>query len=166
MINVKYNQKGANYIVSFSGLGDRIVTGKFDTGAVATIITSKKLGLTDGQVEILKGYFEKSGVEPENFYSATNGKMGGYLVRAKNIMLYSTVLESFYYYLVLDNSLDKALLGDDFISCCTFSHQPKGDIVITTIDMNLYSSPYKNNMDCVDISEIIREDLHAKHCSL
>lgn len=55
MIHIKYNQKGAYYIVSFSGLGDRIVIGKFDTGAVATIITSKKLGLTDKQVEALNG---------------------------------------------------------------------------------------------------------------
>lgn len=154
MISIKYNQKGSCYIVSFSGLGDRIVTGKFDTGAVATIITSKKLGLTDGQVGTLKDYFEKSGVEPEDFYSATDGKLDGYLVRAENIKLYGTVLKRFYYYLILDNSLDKALLGDDFISCCTFSHQPKSDIIITAIDMDLYSSSYNGKADCVDISEI------------
>lgn len=93
--------------------------------------------------------------QAESFYSATDGKMGGYLVKAENVMLYNTVLKVFYYYLILDNSLDKALLGDDFISCCTFSHQPKSDIVINTIDMKMYSASYSGKVDCVDIAEII-----------
>ena len=136
-------------------MNDDIISGKFDTGAVATIINSKKLGLTDEQVERLKEHFEKSGIKPEKFYSATDGKMYGYPVRAENVMLYSTVLKSFYYYLILDNSLDKALLGDDFISCCTFNHQPKRDIIITTIDMELYLSSYIGKVDCVDIAELV-----------
>ncbi len=155
MINIRYAEKESYYTVRLSGLNDDIITGKFDTGAVATIITSKKLGLSDEQVEHLKEYFEKSGIVPEAFYSATNEKMGGYLVRAENVMLYSTILKDFYYYLILDNTLDKALLGDDFISCCTFNHQPKSDIIITTIDMNMYSASYGDKADCVDIAEII-----------
>lgn len=155
MINIRYAEKESYYTVRLSGLNADIITGKFDTGAVATIITSKKLGLSDKQVECLKKHFKKSGVVPESFYSATDGKMGGYLVRAENVMLYSTVLRNFYYYLILDNRLDKALLGDDFISCCTFSHQPKSDIIITTIDMNRYLASYHGKVDCVDISEII-----------
>lgn len=134
MINIKYNQKSACYIVELSGLGDRIVTGKFDTGAVATIITTKKLGLTDKQFDLLKKHFDTMVELPKSFHSATNGEMKGYLVRARNVMLYQTCLKDFYYYLVLDNNLNKALLGDDFISCCTFNHRPQGDIVITTID--------------------------------
>lgn len=155
MINIRYAEKESYYTVRLSGLNDDIITGKFDTGAVATIITSKKLGLSDKQVEILKEYFEKAGIEAEDFYSATDGKMGGYLIRAENVMLYNTVLKNFYYYLILDNGLDKALLGDDFISCCTFSHQPKKDIIITTIDMNMYSASYGDKADCVDIAEIV-----------
>lgn len=156
MIQIKYNQKGACYIVSFSGLGDRIVTGKFDTGAVSTIITAKKLGLTDQQLYVLKKQFDKMAVLPKTFHSATNGEMNGYLVKAKNVMLYSTTLKNFYYYLVLDNHLNKALLGDDFISCCTFSHRPQGDIVISTIDMDSYTSAYsEEHVDCFDISEIL-----------
>lgn len=155
MIKIRYAEKESYYTVRLSGLNDDIITGKFDTGAVATIITSKKLGLSDKQVEILKDYFQKSGVEAEDYYSATDNKMDGYLVRAENVMLYSTVLKNFYYYLILDNSLDKALLGDDFISCCTFSHQPKKDIIITTIDMDMYSASYGGKTDCVDIAEIV-----------
>lgn len=74
MINIKYNQKSACYIVEFSGLGDRIVTGKFDTGAVATIITTRKLGLTDKQLDWLKEYFDTTVEMPKSFYSATNGR--------------------------------------------------------------------------------------------
>lgn len=155
MINIRYAEKESYYTVRLSGLNDDIITGKFDTGAVATIITSKKLGLSDDQVERLKEHFKTSGIEPENFYSATDGKMGGYLVKAENVMLYGTVLKSFYYYLILDNRLDKALLGDDFISCCTFNHKPKSDIIITTIDMDMYSSSYYGKVDCVDIAEIV-----------
>ena len=155
MINIRYAEKESYYTVRLSGLNDDIITGKFDTGAVATIITSKKLGLSDDQVERLKEYFKTSGIEPENFYSAPDGKMGGYLVKAENVMLYGTVLKSFYYYLILDNRLDKALLGDDFISCCTFTHKPKSDIIITTIDMDMYSSSYYGKVDCVDIAEIV-----------
>ena len=155
MINIRYAGKESYYTVRLSGLNDDIITGKFDTGAVATIITSKKLGLSDEQVERLREYFAKSGIEPENFYSATDGKMGGYLVKAENVMLYGTVLKKFYYYLILDNSLDKALLGDDFISCCTFNHQPKSDIIITAINMDMYASSYSGKADCVDIAEIV-----------
>lgn len=60
------------------------------------------------------------------------------------------------YYLILDNNLNKALLGDDFISCCTFHHQPKGDIVITAIDMDLYALSYETFADCIDISEVLQ----------
>lgn len=155
MVNIRYLEKESYYTVRLSGLNDDIISGKFDTGAVATIITSKKLGLKDEQVEHLKEYFEKSGIEPEKFYSATDGKMYGYPVQADNVMLYNTVLKRFYYYLILDNRLDKALLGDDFISCCTFNHQPKGDIIITTINMELYSSSYSGRVNSVDITEII-----------
>lgn len=63
MIKIRYAEKESYYTVRLSGLNDDIITGKFDTGAVATIITSKKLGLSDKQVEILKDYFKKSGVE-------------------------------------------------------------------------------------------------------
>ena len=123
MVKIRYAEKESYYTVRLSGLNDDIITGKFDTGAVATIITSKKLGLSDKQVEILKDYFQRLGVEAED--------------------------------LILDNSLDKALLGDDFISCCTFSHQPKRDIIITTIDMDMYSASYGGKTDCVDIAEIV-----------
>lgn len=156
MINIKYNQKSACYIVEFSGLGDRIVTGKFDTGAVATIITTRKLGLTDRQLDLLKKHFDRTVERPKSFHSATNGEMKGYLVKARDVMLYKTCLKDFYYYLVLDNNLNKALLGDDFISCCTFNHRPQGDIVITTIDTASYSAFYKaDNAKCFDISEIL-----------
>lgn len=138
MISIKYAEKEFYYTVRLSGLNDNIITGKFDTGAVTTIITTKKLGIL-----------------PKSFYSATDGEMKGYLVKAKDVMLYNTKLKSFYYYLILDNNLNKALLGDDFISCCTFHHQPKGDIVITAIDMDLYLSSYENFVDCIDISEIL-----------
>lgn len=57
MIKIRYAEKESYYTVRLSGLNDDIITGKFDTGAVATIITSKKLGLSDKQVEILKDYF-------------------------------------------------------------------------------------------------------------
>lgn len=155
LINIRYTEKESYYMIRLSGLNDDIITGKFDTGAVVTIITSKKLGLTDEQVERLKIHFDKSGIEPEIFYSATDGKMKGYLVKAENVMLYGTMLKRFYYYLILDNSLDKALLGDDFISCCTFNHQTKRDIIITAIDMELYSQSYSGKINCVDIAEIV-----------
>lgn len=155
MISIKYAEKEFYYTVRLSGLNDNIITGKFDTGAVTTIITTKKLGLADEQVESLKKHFNKLGILPKSFYSATDGEMKGYLVKAKDVMLYNTKLKSFYYYLILDNNLNKALLGDDFISCCTFHHQPKGDIVITAIDMDLYLSSYENFVDCIDISEIL-----------
>lgn len=70
-------------------------------------------------------------------------------------MLYGTMLKRFYYYLILENSLDKALLGDDFISCCTFNHKTKRDIIITAIDMDLYSLSYSGKINCVDIAEIV-----------
>ncbi len=46
-------------------------------------------------------------------------------------------------------------LNDDFISCCTFNHQTKRDIIITAIDMELYSLSYSGKINCVDIAEIV-----------
>ena len=155
LIRVRYNEKSSCFSVRLFGLGDKIIACKFDTGAVATIITTKRLGVSNEQLELLKNYYEKTKIEPKKFYSATNGEMQGYPVMVANIKIGNVMIDKFYYYIVLSNDLDKALLGDDFISCCTFNHQSKNDILITTIDMDSYLLSYKDKVDCIDISEIL-----------
>ena len=155
LINIHYSAKNSYFYFYLSGITDRDIKVKFDTGAGATIITSKALGMNSIQSEHITEYINKKGIEKRVFKSATDTEFCGYLCRCTDVKLNDVLIEKFYFYLVLNDSLNKALLGDDFISYCTFSHQSRSDIYITAIDMNLYALSYGNKIDCINIDEVM-----------
>lgn len=137
MIRFLYSQKTKNYtgylenIDIFAGVKIPV---KFNTGAIATIFTAKVFGLDEERVKVI-------------FY--------GYPCYCDNIRLGDVILRRFYYYLVLDSSRSKALLGDDFISCCTFSHGYESDIVVTGFNMEKYGKKRVSDTMALNTFEIL-----------
>lgn len=72
--------------------------------------------------------------------SASGHSFYGYLVEAHNVKMGNTLLESFRYYLVVENKRDIALLGFDFIDSCKGSFEPHKDIVISEFDEEDYNT--------------------------
>lgn len=155
MINIHYSPKNSYFYFYLSELVDKDIKVKFDTGAGATILTAKALGIDGTQLESIKNHVKKKNIPKKLFKSATDTEFYGYLCSSSDVKMNDVLIKRFYFYLVLNNDVNKALLGDDFISCCTFSHQPQSDIIITTIDVDLYVSSYQDDIDCIDVSEVL-----------
>ena len=86
--------------------------------------------------------------------------MLGVLSCADNISISGHLLRTpFYYFLIVDIETPLALLGDDFISCCDFSHSVNGNIKITGIDEMLYrgSNETKEVLELSEINELLIE---------
>ncbi len=52
------------------------------------------------------------------------------------------------------NDTSKALLGDDFISCCIFNHGFKNDIIVTAFNFDEYEKQYLHSAGLMDIFEV------------
>ncbi len=155
MINIHYSAKNSYFYFYLSEIVDKDIKVKFDTGAAATIITSKALGISTSQTEYIANYIEKKGMAKRFFKSATDTEFYGCLCSCSDVKINDVPIKKFYFYLVLNDSVNKALLGDDFISYCTFSHQSQSDIYITAIDTDLYALSYENSLDCIDVEEVV-----------
>ena len=123
--------RNSSYQISVRNIdkdGD-ILEMKFDSGAVNSIITLPML--TDCKLDRkkLEENLQNKTVS-RIFHSASGNQMKGYLVCVRNAIISGTVLEEFYYFLVTNVEYSVALMGDDFISCCRFSHEPKQDILV------------------------------------
>ena len=115
---------------------------KLDTGASKTVISIEKFTgeLTREQIEIVKNYVTKA--PSRVFMSASGHLVVGYLVKAQNVYVGYQKFENFYYYLVVENLHENrqvALLGNDFLNCCSLEKAVNGDIIIPEFDISLYS---------------------------
>jgi len=153
LINIHYSSRNSYFYFYLSEVVDKDIKVKFDTGAAASIITSKALGIGAVQSEHIADYIDKKRITKRLFKSATDTEFCGYLCSCSDVKINGVPLKKFYFYLVLNDSVNKALLGDDFISCCTFSHQPQSDICITAIDMDSYVQFYGKSVDCISVEE-------------
>ncbi|MBQ8971256.1 MAG: hypothetical protein IJ073_08115, partial [Lachnospiraceae bacterium] len=50
-----------------------------------------------------------------------------------------------------------ALLGDDLLSCCDFTHSKKTDIKVTDFDEQLYQATYSGAIKNDDLKTLIAE---------
>lgn len=139
---------------------DYSVTLKFDTGADCSIITLDTL-LSDRNVErsrIVDKLKKKYAIY--EFMAATGDKMHGFLTKLENVVLAGVRLREFYFYLIVDAKKKTALLGDDFISCCTFSHAADDDIIVSAFNANMYKQKAFNDyLDANEIAEILAESV-------
>lgn len=68
-------------------------------------------------------------------------------------------IPEFHYYLTVGVERRTFLLGDDFISCCTFSHAYNSDILINGFNNKVYVEKFKHkkfltDKDIVEIFEM------------
>ena len=158
LIRFLYSQKTKNYTAYLENIDlyrDIKIPVKFDTGAIATIFTTKALGLNKEGEKVIANRIEQKAMIKKNFTSATGHTFYGYPCYCDNIRLDDVILRRFYYYLVLDGSRSKALIGDDFISCCTFSHGYESDIVVTGFNAEKYEKKCMLRAMALNIFEIL-----------
>ena len=132
---------GNEYLLKLYGLpqsGD-VFALKFDPGASHTVI-SIDLILAKLDVNQREEVFTRwaNNYPLHVFGSATPTTMEGILCHAKNIRIRSTIFPHFYCYLVRNSRSNPALLGDDFISACTFQHACNSDIMISEFNQSFY----------------------------
>lgn len=145
-----------SYQVRVRGLnvdGD-ILDIKFDTGAVNTIVSLE--AITDRDIDKKRLITQLEGkTENKVFRSASGNDMTGYLVCAESIKISAFVLQKFFYYLVTNVNVNVALLGDDFISHCTFWHDNQADIIVKSFDSMGYESSFNSSIDKYVINSIL-----------
>lgn len=156
MIKFRYNKTGRSYRVRLDMQKNNrdLVLMKFDTGASDTIITTGALGLDDIQADMLLKSIKDRKLRGNEFTSASNGKFIGYPCYCDDLKIGDIQIKRFYYYIVF-NDKPKALLGDDFISCCTFSHGFKSDIVVTAFHSEEYERQGISNAEHMDVFEVL-----------
>ena len=130
---------------------------KFDTGANKTVISSQLIfgDMTQEQIDIIRKYCNEK-VTPEIFTSASGHNIIGYPAILENVIIGDACIEHFFYYLILEdleNDRQIALLGNNFINCCEFSHQINGNIHLLHFDEEKYSISVNvvNTADLLDI---------------
>lgn len=165
MIKAKHQDNA--YILLISNIlnfGFRAFPCKFDTGAVNTMLP---LGMILDECtsnsdlrDVFARLCEKSNAVTE-FTSAAGNKILGVKCHVNDIIISGMLIHDFYFYLT-NTDRKVALLGDDFISCCTFKHIPDGDILIDNFDSNKYSrnvnTSYVREQDILEIVQVTWDD--------
>ena len=85
---------------------------KYDTGAVSTVISARLLrrSLTPENLGRIKDFCEAQECDKAKLFSASGHSFWGYLVRADSVRIGSSKFYNFYFYLVVENERDIALL--------------------------------------------------------
>lgn len=169
MINVKHI--GGKYLVLIKNLlhsDNKFYAGKFDTGAVHTIISAgcvySKNYLINNRADIEKRLLDEN-VPTKIFESATGHKFTGYLTYQENINIGDMIIPKFFYYLNLEDDTNRILIGDDFIRFCDFNHKINSDIVITKLDTELYEDEfnYKDSNNILSCDEILIKTVNIEN---
>lgn len=172
---VEFRHSLSAYYAEIRNIIDDIIMIKFDSGATNTVISYEMLTrettsfpkdiskLTNDEIDTIKANIErknrfidriKEKHQLHPFHSASGTPMLGVLSKVNNISISGHLLRApFYYYLILDIESPLALLGDDFISCCDFSHKVNGDIKITYIDEKYYEN-YNDERSILEMNEL------------
>ena len=146
-------------------INGKIFSIKFDPGANQSVISVDFLtdDLSEEQrkrfIELVKSKHTPRG----DFVSASGRSFQGYLVHAKNVLVGGELFADFYYYLILENDRILALLGEDFLENCGYSHEPHGDIKITTFDFESYGKHREDSISNEDFISYIDEVTAKNH---
>lgn len=151
------------FAANISPIRNKYINFKFDTGATRTVISVNALMDKEYTLEEQKEQFHqiknaKDALVIDEFTSASGDKMGGIKCCASQINLSGEIWENFYYYIVFGSKRKTALIGDDFISCCSFVHSVNGDIILKSFDDGLYTR--KNGSKSIKSVELIDFLLH------
>lgn len=130
---------------------------KFDTGAKDTVISSDVFhgAISDESRDKLIRALDAKKLNTKEFVSASGDGFKGYLVKAKEVSFDKCKLPVFYYYIVVKNKRVIALLGEDFIDNCKYSHEPSGDICITQFNDEAYDVSISGSLSEDDLVSLI-----------
>ena len=152
-------------IVNIHGDEDVDVAAKFDTGAVVTFFTLSALYYdidADKALRLENGIRSKSGILTGQFRSASGADMFAVKCHKDNVTIGNIHFDKFYYWLAPSIENNKALLGDDFVAFCDFSHKFQDDIVIRDFDFQSYEDSHADRraagnilMSSEEIEELI-----------
>lgn len=149
MVEAEYSQITRQFTVQIRGLGLNkkiYIPMKFDTGAINTVISLKRLvcGKIHNSCQVGEYIENKRTVKSKTFFSASGHELTGYLCKAPNIEISGTVIKSFYYYIIIDCDREISLLGNDFISACDFNHHKFQNIQVSGFDEQAYMAGFEN----------------------
>lgn len=133
-------------------MGETVI--KLDTGSPVTIMTVRHLSLIlkCSISRILRLLSSNNGIKRHSFKSYTGDDISAVLCRLCNVKIGDTVVSNFYFYLNLDTKArGNALIGVDFIRCCSISACIDG-----SINLNYCSEVYTlPQQDVLEIDEIL-----------
>lgn len=155
-VDITANNVASSYRVPVI-FGDSILGLKWDSGAKYTVISVEVFNsdISVEDIESIRQYCDDHSKRREQFISASGHTFEGYLVTAHEVTIGNTVLSDFYYYLVVENQRDVALLGYDFTDCCKSFHDPHRDIIVTEFDDEGYGTVYSGAMDSDEVIAFI-----------
>ncbi|MBQ6735581.1 MAG: hypothetical protein IJR00_11830 [Lachnospiraceae bacterium] len=154
---IKAIENSGAYYMGLANLDDSgsVITMKFDTGAINTIISLNALVSTNIDKErFLAEICNKT--QKKLFRSASGNEMQGFLICAKNVLLSGTPIEQFFYYLIVDIEENIGLIGNDFISKCRFHHEVDDDIEITFFHQKRYQDDTKQAITNDEVNAILQ----------
>jgi len=164
---VSYSQFGY-YSVDLTGLslGDSLfVPMKFDTGSPYTLISVQSLysNVSIKGVDLLRDRFSELGIQPLGYVrSATGHPIEAYPLIISNVYLNDELfISKFPFYLVLNVGRPLALLGDDFVSCCSFSHEINSDIVISRYENELSLIKFKSGIQVCEVDGVFVNEFNS-----
>ena len=149
-------RRSGYYVYLKDAAGEINTSLTFDTGAVCTVLSVEALTADPVDKAALCEKLDQR-LACRRFLSASGTEMHGYLVCAEGMKLSDYPIDKFYYYLIVDVDDVLALLGDDLLSCCEFSHRKKTDIEVSGFDEPLYQSAYGGALDGNVLQALIAE---------
>lgn len=93
----------------------------------------------------------------KTFTSATGEKVYGFLTDIGNVSIGDLELKHFYYYFVPKNNSAFALLGNDFLNNCEFTHKFDGNIVVNRFNEDEYYLSHNIAISSVELNLLIEK---------
>ena len=148
---IKFKRNGLSYSSRLKYVGSIEV--KIDTGSPVTILNYTQLALllSSSKIQLIK-IVEQSNIKKRYFQSYTGDTISTTLCRLRNVKLGESLISNFYFYLNLDVSASgNALIGVDFIKCCSVSGHARDSINLNYCD-DMYE-PFQQQV--LEIDELI-----------
>ena len=146
------NREESSYLIDFE-MGEVFLPIKYDTGAKYTVISARALkhNLKEDELQRIKEYCETNVSRKEQFVSASGDPFWGYLAHAENVRIGNSRFSDFFFYLVVENKRDIALLGFDFLDKCKRHAEPLGNYILSEFDEVSYKKSQERAMNGKDL---------------
>ena len=147
-------RKDTCYDVRFE-VGPFFVRTKYDTGSVVTVISAGSFidKPTPEQKKRIKDFCENKSCDKALLKGASGHPFWGYLVKADTVRIGNSKFNDFYFYLVVENERDIALLGYDFIDKTKRVVEPCGNCMMSQFDEAAYSKVHQRKQ-AIDGAEL------------